>query len=115
MARWKMKLILCLLLIWLILIINPKVLAQTPNDPDIILNLNTLSPYSGVLVNPQRYRELSIDKIEAENFKTNIAADVGVTDSPLNISLFSSAGGLFVVSLGITCFVLGAVLEHNLR
>lgn len=93
----------CLCLISLTLTTKAK---ATNND--VILNQGQPAPFSGVLSDPITYRQNSLYKLEALDFKNNLNSYVKcipIDDS--STRLFSGSG--IAVILGI--FILGALAE----
>lgn len=90
-----------------------KALGQTP---DVILHPAEPAPYDGVLISPAHYRAFSIDSLESGQFKANLS-NIVVCPNVLpvlpEVSLFSSFGYGFVISIGIVAFIAGAFFEKN--
>lgn len=87
--------------------------AQARNPPDTILQAGTPSPFYGVLVSPDHYREFSVDQAESADFKDNLNDYIICPDKPPELNLFGIGGIEVVISVGILAFIGGMVIEHN--
>lgn len=108
-----MKVLICNIIIIAILIFTMKALGD---QPDLLLNPGQSSVSGGVLISPGRYRLLSIDHEEAKNFNQALnnpsLCAPGLPQLP-TVSLFSTGGYAFVVTLTVAAFIAGVVFEHN--
>jgi hypothetical protein len=110
---WKKMWILLILTILLVLTILTKTAkADTSfNPPDQKLAVNSTAPFSGVLINESRYRELTIDYRLAEDLKAHMDNYVNPLPPPLIKGTETKAfviGGVF----GAIATIIAVIVLH---
>lgn len=83
-------------------------------NPDEILGIGAPALYSGVLISPAKYRQLSIDQRENQYLSEYLSKhDINYPTIP-TVKLFSIDGYALVVTVGAVCFMGGLILGLRL-
>ncbi len=95
--------------------LTQKIQAQTnASQPDTILKPGDPVPSLGVFVYPDRYKFLITDEKKTDLFEHSLDSTAVCPSAIPTVSLFSSTGYGFVVTIGIAAFAIGWYFaEHH--